>query len=391
MKIKNQVKIFFFASFLYGFQWGLLLYILSSYFVDRIGQEQVSLTFFIAYGLALAALLFWKRIIAAIGIRSNLILTAALNCVFTTLAALFFFSFWGVVVAAAMIIFEVVLMVAIDLALEEYSLDEETGSIRGANLTLMNWGVLFGPLAAGAIIEKVGMREIFIVSAAVVWLIAVLGFLSKDKRNVFQNKQYRTGQKNGDSLKVALNKIFKNKNLRGVFVLALMLDFFYATTTVYVPLYLLEQGMRWGDIGRIFFVMLLPFVIIQYPLGRLADKKIGEKEGMILGTLLISAFTLAIYFNQTALVVVWMVILLGTRIGAAIVEVMRDAYFYKQVDVKDVELIDLFRSSRPAASLLAMAFFGALLLIVGLKEIFLLLALLIFLALLPVMKIKDTK
>jgi len=61
------------------------------------------------------------------------------------------------------------------------------------------------------------------------------------------------------------------------------------------------------------------------------------------------------------------------------------------VDVKDVELIDLFRSSRPAASLLAMAFFGALLLIVGLKEIFLLLALLIFLALLPVMKIKDTK
>jgi len=329
MKIKNQVKIFFFASFLYGFQWGLLLYILSSYFVDRIGQEQVSLTFFIAYGLALAALLFWKRIIAAIGIRSNLILTAALNCVFTTLAALFFFSFWGVVVAAAMIIFEVVLMVAIDLALEEYSLDEETGSIRGANLTLMNWGVLFGPLAAGAIIEKVGMREIFIVSAAVVWLIAVLGFLSKDKRNVFQNKQYRTGQKNGDSLKVALNKIFKNKNLRGVFVLALMLDFFYATTTVYVPLYLLEQGMRWGDIGRIFFVMLLPFVIIQYPLGRLADKKIGEKEGMILGTLLISAFTLAIYFNQTALVVVWMVILLGTRIGAAIVEVMRDAYFYK--------------------------------------------------------------
>ncbi len=46
--------------------------------------------------------------------------------------------------------------------------------------------------------------------------------------------------------------------------------------------------------------------------------------------------------------VLWTVALFASRIGAALVEVMTDTYFFKSVGKRDTGLITIFRIARPA-------------------------------------------
>jgi MFS family permease len=86
--------------------------------------------------------------------------------------------------------------------------------------------------------------------------------------------------------------------------------------TVYCPIYLHTTiGLSWSEIGVIITVMLLPFVLIELPLGRLADKKYGEKEIMIIGFLILGLSTMGLAFITSTNVWVWAIALLVTRIG----------------------------------------------------------------------------
>ena len=61
---------------------------------------------------------------------------------------------------------------------------------------------------------------------------------------------------------------------------------------IYTPIYLHEHiGLPWSDIGIIFTIMLLPFVLFEFPAGKLADGKWGEKEPPIIGIILIAVST----------------------------------------------------------------------------------------------------
>ena len=54
----------------------------------------------------------------------------------------------------------------------------------------------------------------------------------------------------------------------------------YAWMVIYTPLHMLDLGFTWEEIGQIFTIMLIPFVLVEYPAGWLADKYIGETEMM---------------------------------------------------------------------------------------------------------------
>ena len=138
--------------------------------------------------------------------------------------------------------------------------------------------------------------------------------------------------------------------------------------------------------------MLMPFALIQYPLGKFADNKTGEKEWLIFAILLMSASTVAVSFVNSNSIILWMVVLFVTRIGAAIIELMRDSYFYKQVDVSDVDMIDFFRTTKSVAYVMAMLVFGLFLLIFPTYQmVFLLLGIIVLTGLIPILKLKDTR
>ena len=119
---------------------------------------------------------------------------------------------------------------------------------------------------------------------------------------------------------------------------------------IYTPLYLISKfGLSYEALGIISSIMLIPYVLLEYPLGKVADNRIGEKELLIGGFVLTAITTAVIPLIGSAAIWVWAVILFGTRIGAAMIEGMSATYFYKKVEASDVDLIALFRDMRPIA------------------------------------------
>ena len=155
----------------------------------------------------------------------------------------------------------------------------------------------------------------------------------------------------------SLKEMYQNHNLRGIFWLAMLLNVFFNATTVFIPIYLNRVvGFTWVELGLMFSIMLLPFLFIEIPAGIIADKYLGEKEMLALGYL-IMIICLCLFFTSNSVNFwFWTALLFVSRIGAALVEAMRESYFFKNVCAKDVEKINIFRTTIPIGYL-----FGSLL------------------------------
>lgn len=137
--------------------------------------------------------------------------------------------------------------------------------------------------------------------------------------------------------------------------------------------------------------MLIPFVVLQYPVGFLADKKLGEKEMLIFSIIFMAVSAGTVYFISSSNIWVWAAILLATRIGSSMLEVLRDSYFYKKIDGHDVDLINFFRTSMPVGCILATGISFPLLLFFPVKSVFLLVMAVVLSALVPAFLLVDNK
>ena len=139
---------------------------------------------------------------------------------------------------------------------------------------------------------------------------------------------------------------------------------------VYMPLHLLDLGIAWEQIGVLFTIMLIPFVLIEYPLGILADKRKSEKELLIVSLIIAVLSTASLILITTPDFTALAILLFMTRVGIAGVEVLRDSYFYKQVDADDTDVIAFFRTTRSLANVIGT---------IGLLFLFLFFPLIVFL------------
>jgi MFS family permease len=172
-------------------------------------------------------------------------------------------------------------------------------------------------------------------------------------------------------------------------MIAMLLYLFYSWMVIYTPIHLIETGFTWEQIGIIFTVMLVPFVVVEYPAGWLADRYLGETEMLTLGFAIMVLSVLALMFVTGYWMV--MLVLFLSRVGASLVEIMRDTYFYKKVDEDDIDLVDLFRNTRSIAYVFGpFLASGILTLGYGIPQIFLVLAVLMFVGLLIPFHIEDT-
>jgi len=160
---------------------------------------------------------------------------------------------------------------------------------------------------------------------------------------------------------------------------------------IFTPLYLLDLGYSWHQLGVAFTIMLIPFVLIQYPMGVLADKKTGEKEFLVFAIFVMGISTFIFYCANAPGIVIWTLILLATRIGAALIEILRDSYFYKRIDGRDVDIIDFFRTSKSVAYITAAILSSLTLFFFPMKAIFLLVSAVVLSALYPAFRLVDNK
>jgi MFS family permease len=147
-----------------------------------------------------------------------------------------------------------------------------------------------------------------------------------------------------------LGQLSKVPTLHSVIFANFVLQFFYAWMVVYTPIYLHQHlGIPWSTIGVIFSIMLTAFVILDYPLGRLADKIGSEKEltGIGFCIMAITVFGFAFISNMTIPLIG--ILLFFSRVGAATVETMTEIHFFKIVDGENPMFLSIFRDLRPLA------------------------------------------
>lgn len=380
---KNKVRLVSFVSFLLGFLDAFFIYILSAYFSQVIGSDNVGVFYLIAYSGVLLSLFYLQPLIRTIGKARALYLGLGIAILASVLLTRLPVAWFSVGIVLLFIVATNLIWVTLDILLESFSTDQVSGRIRGFYLTIMNAGLLAAPFLSTLTLERFHYEGVFfvlILGYVIVFLIALIGF--RGDNAVYQERL---------RLRQTLAKMMQEKNLFRIYHISFAMEFFYAMMIVYMPLYLRSLGFSWNEIGIIFTVMLLPFVFLQYPLGILADKHFGEKELLIGSIVIVTLSTTVLGFLGPQSLWVWGAALLLTRVGIAGIEVLRDSYFYKQIDGNHMDMIAFFRTARPAANILGALISVVLLLFFPLKSIFFLVALVLLFSLFTAFALEDTR
>ena len=390
-KINNRkIRLISGMSFLLGFSQAFFIYVMSTYLKLASGLENVGFFYFFSYFLVFLIFLNLHKIIKKIGEADIFHLALTVKIISVCFLSVSSPSFWGVFWVIIYIISGNVEWVSMDIILESYSSDHMSGRIRGKYLTIMNAGILLGPFLSTFILDNYDFNGLFLALLFLNVVISAVAITGIKKIGEKQKKsKYRFG-KNASVFSVA-RKFLTRKNVRRVYHISFMLEFFYALTIIFVPLYLYNVGLTLKEIGFIFTIMLIPFILVQYPIGFLADKKLGEKEMLIAGIFIMAFSGLGIFFFSSREVFLWAIILFLGRLGAAMVEILHDSYFYKRIDSYDVDMINLFRTSKSLAYILSSGIAGFMLLIFPLKSVFILLGAVSFSALWSAFRLEDNK
>lgn len=381
----HRRRIIYIVGFILATSSAFISYIQSNFLGEHIKVELISLFFVLANFLSVLSMIFFHKVLERLGnyvtgksiliiyTASLLSLAAASGPISATLSLILF------ILASNLV------WISIDIFLEEISTDKKTGRIRTTYLTINNLGWILGPMISANLVE-VGSYSLSFLGSAALSIPIILIFISQKK-----NLNSKVKKSNKKILK-SLSNLWKNKNLRGVFIAAIALNVFFSAAVLYIPLYLHQSlHMSWAQLGWVFSFMLLPFIIFEIPVGLTADKYLGEKEMMFLGLFIIFSALFLFYYIDSPSILLWALVLFFSRIGAAMVEATRDTYFFKNVDSSDLGLIDLFRMTGPLGYLIGAAVGSLILVFLPINSIFLIMAILIIPAFYSIALIEDTK
>jgi predicted MFS family arabinose efflux permease len=276
------------------------------------------------------------------------------------------------------------LLLNLDNFLESSSKNKEIGEVRGIFLTVINIIGVISPIIVGSILVEGSFSTLYLISAlALLPLIYIIfRYFKKIQDNNFHHPH----------LAGNIQTFFKDKNIRNIFLSNLMLQIFYSWVVIYVPLYLHETiGFNWQQLGLMISIALLPFVLLEIPVGKLADKKVGEKELLITGIIITAAGLFLMSTRTDANFLIWAIILLVSRIGASLMEITTESYFFKHITASSQNLIGAFRTAGPLGLIIGPIVGSFLLIFLDYKYIFAVFGVLMLLGIKFALSIKDTK
>ncbi len=228
-----------------------------------------------------------------------------------------------------------ILFNCINIFIETLSPARETGLVRGIYLTISNFGILIAPFIGSTLLLIDGYELLYIVAACM--LIPFI-FLLRYYLSMVPDPKY-----SGVNMLEGFASARKNKDLSGVLFAVFALHLFYGVMVIYAPLYVTSLGISLVTyLSIVMPLALIPFVILPYELGVVADTKIGEKELLIGGMLIMTLGCVLISVTTTSHIFTWVCILVFSRIGSAMVEIMTFSYFFKKIHKEDAGLTTLF-------------------------------------------------
>ncbi len=384
-KKRLSLIILYFLGLLLAISSALPAYLQSNFLNEFVNIESLGYFFIIANALTVFSILFFPTLIKKL---SNFFVTKVILIIHAV-------SLLGMVIAnnplsalLATILFTVatnLLWINMDVLIETFSSNSSTGRTRTIYFTFINIGWILSPSLASYLI-KLGDYQLSFLVAAFLTIPVFLVFLYQGrllKDRVIYNKA---------KLLTVIKKTLSNKNLRGIFFVSLLLQLFYSTAVIYIPIYLYQNlGIGWADLGIMFSIMLIPFLLFEIPAGIIADKYIGEKEILFLGFFILTGSLFLFFYLQTTVFWVWASALFLSRVGASLIEAMRETYFFKIVNAEDIGHINVFRTTAPLGYILGSGLAIIVLNFFPLNYLFLVVAIISLSGFGFVASIKDTK
>ena len=375
------------ASLLLMFHTFVVAYINSSFLEQFIEASSVGLIYIISSALTTLLFLFISRVLHKVGNFKLTLWLLVINCL-TVFSLAFATSLESAVPLMALHLIIVPLIVFnLDVFMEEHIGNDEglTGTRRGLLLSLMSAVGAVSPFISSTLITLGdGFSYAYLASAfSLLPIIALLLFYFKD----FQDPLY-TDLKPLE----AIRGFWKKKDIRAVFLVHFVLQIFFMAMVVFTPLYLISTiGLSWEQFGIIMLFGQAAYVLCEYPIGVIADKYIGEKEMMALGLMIMAVSTAWISFVDTPDVLLWIIIMFITRVGASFVEVTTEVHFFKRTNSTDAQIISFFRVTRPLAYLVGAIISSLALLYLPFNLLFIVIAFLMIPAMFATLNIVDSK
>ncbi len=361
-------------------------YVSSTYLSDAAGENVVGSIYALGAIITLVLLTLAPLLIRFFKLHRLMLISGLLTAITALVLAAKPSAFWIVITFALFYALTIFLRLLSDFYLEETTDNKATGTTRGLFLTLINLGWLASPLLAALLIENGGFRLLYIVAGLLFMPLGLFVMQYQSKAGVRKENVWHAFT----NLWRAVSS--KRLNLRRILFVDLWLNIFYALMVVYMPIYLHQHvGLDWSSIGIIFTWMLLPFVLLDYVLGYLADKKYGEKEILLGGIIIAGVATILVSTVSAPVIWLWSALLFFTRVGAASIEVMKETYLFKKIDGDDLDILSLSRNLIPIAYLIGPLIAFVILYFLPLPYIFTILGLSAFLLLPIVWQLADTK
>lgn len=319
----------------------LPVYINSSYLAGYAGEQAVGLLFSASSVLAILAFFMMPRFLTTFGNYALLFLmifflalaSFELATIATPIIILLLFIPYKTITSS--------ISFPIDAFIERHSEDKNTGTTRGIFLTFSILAFLLAPLIVGSVMENGDYWKIYLLSTALLMVALVILFLGF--------RHYRDPEYVRAPVREVIRRFLGNRDVRTIFWVSVLLRSFIAFMIIYVPLYLHEHiGFTWSEISLILTAMLVPGVILTVPVGRLADKRFGEKELLIVGFIIAGTSVMILPFIENSFFA-FLFTIVSAHIGTTLVEITSESYFFKHVEETDADMIGFFRNARPIA------------------------------------------
>lgn len=259
-----------------------------------------------------------------------------------------------------------------------------TGRVRGFFITMANIAWVVAPFLAGMLTSAGGFALLYTVSAA---LFVPALFLIRYSFHDLRPHRYEPFQ-----FIALMAPLVESADTRRVFAAQFLLRLFFSIMAMYLSVYFLKYlNISFGEMGLILSIAMLAYVVIEMPAGKLADLYWGEKELMMAGFVVTGLATMFLTFTQTSNILIIAAILFATRIGAALLDITTESYFFKRVGGDDADDVGAFRMLFPIASIIGPLVGSALLFILPLPWLFAVLGIVMFLGIPIASGLRDTR
>ncbi len=380
----KSITAVYLVTLFYAFHYALPLYSESSYLETLVPEFAVGIIYSVA---ALGSLVLTLKIGGLLNRWSNrrvLIGAAILEGI--SLFVLSYTTSLSVSVIFFIIhtILLAVLYVGLNVLVESVSKKEDVGKIRGVYLTILNVGILTGPFFASQLVGS-GFALLFL--SAALCLIPMIYILYKNLDHLHEPRYI------APDFFESLKRLKQFENVRRIVFAQFILELFWIIMILYGPIYLKDNNIATlaTYLGVIIPIILIPFILLPYPLGRLADHKLGEKELLVFGILLMIFGTGMFALLTTSSLAIYIFALFIARLGSSMVEEMSSSYFYKQVDHSQADLISIFVNTRNVAFISGPLIASVIIYNHSIQMVFFVLVGVLVLSLLPILKLHDTR